>query len=69
MPTIVIKGNGIVRKEKESKAEIMEVGLPILQDCATRAEDDKGTYFGGDPTCDVGLHCTERKEREKKIYI
>lgn len=47
----------------------MEVGLPILQDCATRAEDDKGTYFGGDPTCDVGLHCTERKEREKKKYI
>lgn len=51
--------NKVVQREGESKGRKHGGRTPILQDHSTRAEDNEGTYFGGDPICDVGLHCTD----------
>lgn len=51
--------NKVVQREGESKGRNHGSRTPILQDHSTQAEDNEGTYFGGDPIRDVGLHCTD----------
>lgn len=47
------------KKKSRKKGRNHRGKTPVLQDHPTWAEDNKGTYFGSDPICDVGLHCTD----------
>lgn len=48
------------KKEKGSKDRNHGGRTLVLSDHPTRADDNnKGTYLGGDPICDVSLHCTD----------
>lgn len=58
IPTIIKRERNCTKGERKQRQkswrEDFHSPRPI-----NMAQDNKGTYFGGDPVRDIGLHCTD----------